>query len=189
MRIISGAHRGKRIVAPDSLPVRPTTDLAKESIFNILNNYFYFDAIEVLDLFAGTGNMSYEFAARGAVHVLAVDISPKCVDFIAKTAKSLDFENLTVIKAEAFQYLKTTGRKFNVIFADPPYDMDKIPALPDKIFERNLLKEDGWLVLEHSDKQDFKDHPNFYETRKYGRVHFTAFINVPEKEETTEEIL
>lgn len=180
MRIISGTRKGKRIIAPDSLPVRPTTDMAKESLFNVLNNYFYFDGIEVLDLFAGTGNISYEFAARGAIHVLSVDLNAKCVDFISKTAKSLDFQNMTVIKAEAFQYLKTTGRKFNVIFADPPYDMENVPALPERIFERKLLKEDGWFVLEHSDKYDFTRHPNFFETRKYGRVHFTAFINVPD---------
>jgi len=187
VRIICGAHRGKHIVAPDSLPVRPTTDMAKESIFNVLNNYFYFDGIEVLDLFAGTGNISYEFAARGAVHVLAVDINAKCVEFISKTAKSLNFENLTVIKADAFKYLQTTGRKFNVVFADPPYDMEGIAKLPDAIFERNLLKEDGWFVLEHSDKYDFSRHPNFFEMRKYGRVHFSAFINVPEEEEKKEE--
>lgn len=160
--------------------------MAKESLFNVLNNYFYFDGIEVLDLYAGTGNISYEFAARGAIHVLAVDINAKCVDFISKTAKSLNFENLTVIKAETSQYIKTTGRKFNVIFADPPYDMEGIGKLPDSIFERNLLKEDGWLVLEHSDKYDFTLHPNFFQTRKYGRVHFTAFINVNKVEEPEE---
>ncbi len=182
MRIICGAHKGKRIIAPDSLPVRPTTDMAKESLFNILNNYFYFDAIEVLDLFAGTGNISYEFAARGAIHVLAVDLNQKCVDFISKTAKNLNFENLTVIKAEAFQYIKTTGRKFNVIFADPPYDMANISSIPDKIFERNLVKEDGWFILEHSEKHDFSNHSNFYELRKYGRVHFSAFINIEKKD-------
>lgn len=186
MRIICGAHKGKHIVAPESLPVRPTTDMAKESLFNILNNYFYFDAIEVLDLYAGTGNMSYEFAARGAIHVLAVDINAKCVDFISKTAKNLNFNNLTVIKAEANQYMKTTGRKFNVIFADPPYDMEGIQKLPDSIFQRNLVKEDGWFVLEHSDKYDFSHHPNFFEMRKYGRVHFTAFINIDEQKEITE---
>ncbi|MEI6348992.1 MAG: RsmD family RNA methyltransferase [Bacteroidota bacterium] len=182
MRIICGAHKGKRIIAPESLPVRPTTDMAKESLFNVLNNYFYFDGIEVLDLFAGTGNISYEFAARGAVHVLAVDINAKCVDFISKTSKNLNFENLTVIKAETFQYIKTTGRKFNVIFADPPYDMEGAAKLPDAVFDRNLLKEDGWFVLEHSERIDFSQHPNFFQMRKYGRVHFSAFINVEKSE-------
>jgi len=178
VRIICGAHKGKRIVAPESLPVRPTTDMAKESLFNVLNNYFNFDAIEVLDLFAGTGNISYEFAAREAIHVLSVDINQKCVDFISKTAQELKFENLTVIKAETFQYLKTTSRKFDIIFADPPYDMANIKELPDLIFEKNLIKEDGWFALEHSDKYDFSNHPNFYQSRRYGRVHFSFFINV-----------
>ena len=175
MRIISGNHRGKKIVAPVNLPVRPTTDFAKESIFNILNNYFNFDAIAVLDLFAGTGNISYEFAARGATTVISVDNNTSCANFIQRTAQSLSFDNLHVINSDALTYLNRSAQQFNVVFADPPYDWDKYDMLPVTIFERNLLLPDGFLVIEHPISINFESHPKFYQQRKYGKVNFSIF--------------
>ncbi len=159
MRIIAGKNKGMKIVAPTTLPVRPTTDLGKESLFNILNNYFFFDAITVIDLFAGTGNVSLEFASRGAISVTSVDSYAGCVDFIKKTATQLQYLNVTAIKADAFQYVE---------------------RLPQIVFERNLLKPDGWLIIEHGKDRDFSQHPNFYQLRKYGKLHFSFLVNMTE---------
>ncbi|MCL2131053.1 MAG: 16S rRNA (guanine(966)-N(2))-methyltransferase RsmD [Lentimicrobiaceae bacterium] len=175
MRIISGNHRGKKIVAPPNLPVRPTTDFAKESLFNILDNYFYFDTVKVLDLFAGTGNISYEFAARGAVEVVAVDNNEACADFIEKTAKSLHFEQLQVVRNDALEYISHCKQPFNVIFADPPYDWDKYSAIPQLVFENGLLSPNGFLVIEHAVAVDFQQHPKFFQQRHYGKVNFSFF--------------
>jgi len=175
MRIISGNHRGKKIVAPENLPVRPTTDFAKESLFNILNNYFYFDAISVLDLFAGTGNISYEFAAREAVNVIAVDNNELCTNFIDRTAKLLKFDNLKVVCNDAVRFLTACKQPFNVIFADPPYDWGKHDIIPQLVFENNLLCKDGFLVIEHSAEINFEGFPKFYQQRRYGKVNFSVF--------------
>jgi 16S rRNA (guanine(966)-N(2))-methyltransferase RsmD len=175
MRIISGNHRGKKIKAPDNLPVRPTTDFAKESLFNILNNYFYFDGISVLDLFAGTGNISYEFAARGATNVVAVDNNTSCTNFIQRTAQLLSFDNLEVVNSDAVAYLKRTSQQFNIIFADPPYDWNNYNTIPELVFEKQLLLPDGFLVIEHAVSIDFQSHPKFYQQRNYGKVNFSFF--------------
>src|SRR6056297_527079 len=121
MRIISGKYKGKRLTAPKKLPVRPTTDMAKEALFNILNNRFYFDELKVLDLFAGTGNISYEFASRGTEEITCVDAHYGCVKFISETAESFDM-NIETIKSDVYTYLENSSQKFNIIFADPPYD-------------------------------------------------------------------
>ncbi len=181
MRIISGKNKGKKIVAPNNLPVRPTTDLGKESLFNILNNYFFFDGITVLDLFAGTGNISLEFASREAVSVTAIDNFQPCVDFIKKMASRLNYTNLTAIKADAFQYLERLRQPVDIIFADPPYDMEGIERIPELVFSRQLLKPDGWLILEHSRAHDFSAHPNFYQHRNYGKLNFTFLVNMTEE--------
>lgn len=183
MRIISGKNRGRHIVAPENLPVRPTMDMGKESLFNILNNYFYLDNIHVLDLFSGTGNISYEFASRGALTVTSVDENQLCTKFIQKTIDKLQYDNVTVIRQDAFAYIKSCKRQFNIIFADPPYDMENIDKLADLIFQNNLLLPEGWFVLEHSGKHDFSEHPKFYEHRKYGKLHFSFFVNMSESED------
>ncbi len=175
MRIISGNRRGKRISAPDNLPVRPTTDFAKESLFNILNNYFHLDAIEVLDLFAGTGNISYEFAARGALSVYAVDNNRDCVNFIDITSKKLQFQQITSLYSDAINFLQSCHKQFNVIFADPPYDWPEHDKLPLLVFENQLLLSDGFLVIEHPVAVSFKEHPKFYQQRNYGKVNFSFF--------------
>ncbi len=175
MRIISGNRRGKRIEAPDNLPVRPTTDFAKESLFNILNNYFHLDAIQVLDLFAGTGNISYEFAARGALQVYAVDNNQNCVNFINGTSQKLQFNQIMALRSDAIGFLKSCRQQFNVIFADPPYDWESHAQLPLLVFENQLLLPDGFLVIEHPVTISFKEHPKFYQQRNYGRVNFSFF--------------
>ena len=177
MRIIQGKNKGRRIQAPASLPVRPTTDLGKESLFNILNNYFFFDRITVLDLFAGTGNISYEFASRGAVSITAVDNHQGCTDFIRKTAEKLQFDTISVIRGDAFSFVERSRQKFNIIFADPPYDLKGLERIVEHVFENQLLRPSGWLVLEHPREYDFSQHPNFYEHRKYGKLNFTFLVN------------
>jgi len=183
MRIISGKNRGRQIIAPDNLPVRPTTDMAKESLFNILNNYFYFDRVKVLDLFAGTGNISYEFASRGAASIIAVDIDLHCTNFISRTIEKLQFANAAVIRQDAFAYTSSCRQTFDIIFADPPYQLEDIGKIVDNVFEHNLLKPNGWLVLEHSKVHDFSRNPHFYEHRNYGKVNFTFFVNMTEENE------
>jgi len=180
VRIISGKYRGRQIHTPHNLPVRPTTDFAKESLFNILNNLVDFEELKVLDLFAGTGNISYEFFSRGAVNVTAVEIDPKCVAFINKTIHLLNAECLYAISADVFQYLKHAFGKYDIIFADPPYQMEKIDEIPDLIFQSQILKNEGWFILEHSKRHDFSKHPFFDQHRKYGNVNFSFFRRVRE---------
>ena len=177
MRIILGKNKGKNIKAPASLPVRPTTDLGKESLFNILNNYFFFDKITVLDLFAGTGNISYEFASRGAIAITSVDNHQGCADFIRKTAESMQYEQITVIRGDAFSFVERSHQKFDIIFADPPYDLQGLEKIVEHVFANQLLNPSGWLILEHPREYDFTKHPNFYEHRKYGKLNFSFLVN------------
>lgn len=185
MRIISGKNRGRHIVAPDNLPVRPTTDLGKESLFNILNNYFYLDQVKVLDLFSGTGNLTYEFASRGAVSVIAVDADQRCTNFIRKTITTLKYDNVAIIRQDAFAYTAACRQKFDIIFADPPYQLEGIEKIVENVFKNELLNPDGWLVLEHSKEHDFSDDPHFFEHRCYGKLNFTFFVNMTEDGEET----
>lgn len=176
MRIISGKFKGKKIEAPISLPVRPTTDLAKESLFNWLNNRIDFEEIDVLDLFSGTGNISLEFLSRGAKHITAVDKNPDCVRFLAETTRKMDIYNLKIFNADVILTIEKLKEKFDVIFADPPYDFPKYQQLLLQIWNMELLKEDGFLIIEHPKEILFK-HQNLLETRKYGKVHFSIFQN------------
>lgn len=187
MRIISGKNRGRQIIAPDNLPVRPTTDMAKESLFNILNNYFYFENVKVLDLFSGTGNLTYEFASRGAVSVISVDSDQRCTNFIRKTIDKLNYTNVAIIRQDAFAYTANSRQKFDIIFADPPYQLEGIEKIIDNVFEKELLNPDGWLCLEHSKVHDFSQNPHFYQHRNYGKVNFSFFVNMTEDEENDAE--
>jgi 16S rRNA (guanine966-N2)-methyltransferase len=175
MRIIRGTHRGRKITAPSSLPVRPTTDLAKESLFNILDNHIYFEDIRVLDLYAGTGSISYEFASRGSKYVISVDINPGCVRFISETATKLGFSALKAIRSSSVGFLDHCSEKFDLIFADPPYDMVGIEEVIHMVFSRQLLNEGGWLIIEHSGDKDFSSFQGFSQHRNYGKVNFTFF--------------
>lgn len=176
MRIISGKHKGKRLLAPKNLPVRPTTDFAKEALFNILNNYFDFHQISVIDLFAGTGNISYEFASRGTTQITAVEKDSGCVTYISQVSKQLDFPIQTV-KSDVYPFLQKTRQSVDVIFADPPYQFtqDQLEAIIHLVFENDLLQPQGLLVIEHPKQLDFTSNPYFMEERKYGGSKFTFF--------------
>lgn len=169
MRIVSGRLKSRRIIAPKNLPVRPTTDLSKESLFNILNNRFDFSEIKVLDLFSGTGNISYEFGSRGTTDITAVETEFKCVKFINDTAQNLDLP-IHVIKNDVYQFLKTTSSTYDIIFADPPYHLpqDSFEEIIKLVAERNLLNEDGLLIIEHSPNTKLNHFPNLVFEKKYG---------------------
>lgn len=175
MRIISGTLKGRRLEPKEELPVRPTTDMARESLFNILNNFVDFEDTAVMDLFSGTGAVAFEFVSRGAKEVTSVEINNKCVDFIKASAERFGVKNLHVVRADVFDLLKRAYKKFDIIFADPPYQSPDLPKLPDLIFQKDLLNEDGIFILEHPKEFSFEDHPNFWQHRKYGKVNFTFF--------------
>ena len=182
MRIIAGSLRGRRLNPPQNLPVRPTTDMARESLFNILNNYVDYEECAVMDLFAGTGAVSLEFVSRGAREVTSVDINAQCTDFIKQSAQQFGVKNLHVVRADVFDLLKRANRKFDIVFADPPYAIDGLATLPDLVFERQVLTDDGIFVLEHPREFSFEEHPHFWQHRAYGKVNFTFFANKLEEE-------
>lgn len=175
MRIISGKYRGKHFYPKSGLKVRPTTDFAKTGLFNILHNYFDFEELEVLDLFSGTGSIGFEFLSRNVKYVEMVEKDINNFRFINQVISQLGIGNVHVIKKDAFLYLNTTKKKFDIIFIDPPYDMANIDKLPEKIFANNLLKDGGWLIIEHSANYDFSVEKNFFDLRKYGGVRFSFF--------------
>lgn len=175
MRIIGGTYKGKQIVAPKNLPVRPTTDFAKEGLFNILNNKLDFEELIVLDLFCGTGNISLEFASRGAKKIYSIDKHSPCLFFLKDTAKSLKMGNIITDRADVFKYLEKSHSTFDVIFADPPYELENIEMIHELVFKNNLLNTDGILIIEHGQKTDLSSKTNYIETRKYGNVHFSFF--------------
>jgi 16S rRNA (guanine966-N2)-methyltransferase len=175
MRIVSGLLRGRQINPPSNFTARPTTDYAKESLFNILNNRVDFEEIKVLDLFSGTGSIAMEFASRGATIVYAVEMNRKYCQFIDKTVKGFGLANLKVLNTDAFRYLDKNQQAFDVVFADPPYDLEGLDLIPDRFFKGAGLTPDGWFILEHSSKSTFKSHPRFVELRTYGKVNFSFF--------------
>ncbi len=175
MRIISGIYGGRRLSPPKNITARPTTDFAKESLFNLLNNRLDFEGIDVLDLFAGTGGIGIECVSRGAREVTAVEIAHVQQNWIISCCRQLGIKNLSVIRGDVFKFLSACRTKYDLIFADPPYALDELPTLPDVILERGILKEDGWLVIEHGKDTDFTSHPRHVETRTYGSVHFSFF--------------
>nr|WP_321222729.1 RsmD family RNA methyltransferase [uncultured Psychroserpens sp.] len=176
MRIVSGKYKGRRITAPKKLPVRPTTDMAKESLFNILNNQYYFDDISVLDLFSGTGNISYEFASRGTERITAVDENFGCIKFINETAESFEM-NITTIKSDVFKFLERSQQQYTIIFADPPYDFptEEFAKIPQLVFQNKLLEDDGILIVEHSKHTSLSHLDNYSHSRSYGGNMFSFF--------------
>ena len=175
MRIIRGNWKSRRISPPSNLPVRPTTDIAKEALFNVLENMFDFETLEVLDLFAGTGNISFEFASRGVQQITAIEQNFRCVEFIRKTSAALNMQQLTCIRTDVFRFIKSVHQQYHLIFADPPYDLPQLESLPDLIFQHNLLCTDGVFILEHPKTYDFNAHEHFFRHREYGKVNFTMF--------------
>lgn len=177
MRIISGYYKGRRLETPKNLNLRPTTDMAKESLFNVLRNSLDFEEIEALDLFSGTGSISYELISRGALNVLAVEQNGQQARFIESIIQKLKMDKLRLVRMDVFQFFKTNKRSFDLVFADPPYDMDNFNSIPDLVFSHQLLNKDGIFVLEHPKHNSYTTHPNFYEHRNYGSVNFSFFKN------------
>lgn len=174
MRIVGGKLKGLQFHAPAKLPVRPTTDMAKEALFNILLNSYDFDECKVLDLFTGTGNISIEFASREVGNITSVDKHPGCVAWL-KTVKDKHQLAIDIRKADAFKFLEQSSEKYDIIFADPPYDLPNIPLLPQLVAKHQLLKENGVLVVEHPSMLKLDQQPGYVETRKYGYSSFSFF--------------
>ncbi len=175
MRIISGKYRGRTITPPRNLRARPTTDFAKENIFNVLGNLVDFEDLDVLDLFSGTGSISYEFASRGVRSVTSVEVNSVHHNFIRQTARELEFDNFYAVRANVFLYLKSCTKQFDLIFSDAPYDLEGSEEVIRLVFEHDLLSEDGILVFEHSKDRDFSNHEKFWQLRSYGSVQFSMF--------------
>ena len=182
MRVISGKYKRRRFEVPHTFKARPTTDFAKESLFNVLNGYMDFeDGIIALDLFAGTGSISLELLSRGCSRVVCIEKEPAHYAFICKVMKEVKAENCIPIRGDVFKYIAKSPEQFDFIFADPPYALAELDTLPDLIFSHKLLKEGGLFVLEHGKNQNFKEHPHFIERRVYGSVNFSFFgIKDPE---------
>ena len=178
MRIISGELGGRRINPPANMPhTRPTTDVAKEGLFNILQNNLDFEELKTLDIFGGTGSISYELASRGAVDCTIVEKDTAMYEFIKKTALDLKIANFKVIKMDVFKFLDQCTEQFDFIFAGPPYALNTIDELPKKIVEKQLLKPGGWFVLEHTPRNKYESYPLFVSARNYGTTIFSIFVN------------
>lgn len=175
MRIITGLFKGRHFDIPRTFKARPTTDFAKENIFNVLNGYIDFDGITALDLFAGTGSISLELVSRGCKEVVSVEKDRDHARFIAECMKKINAENDILIRSDVFRFLKSCHQKFDLIFADPPYALPELDTLPDLVFEHDLLAADGVFVFEHGKHNDFSAHPRFKEHRSYGSVNFSIF--------------
>lgn len=175
MRVISGSLGGRRFY-PDKLThTRPTTDFAKTALFNILNNHFDFQEISFLDLFSGTGSISFEFASRGCRRIVSVDKDESCNLFIRKMSKDWKIESIEVIKSDVFRYIESQREQFDVIFAGPPYALENIGDIPSKVLKLNILRDDGWFILETNQHYDFKELPGFFRRTNYGQTNFHFF--------------
>ena len=175
MRIITGIYKGRRFDIPHTFKARPTTDFAKENIFNVLNSYIDFEGATALDLFAGTGSISLELLSRGCQQVVSIEKDRDHHAFIRHCVQKLGADNSLVIRGDVFRYIKSCSQQFDFIIADPPYQLTELAQIPDLIFEKGLLKEEGIFVLEHGAQNDFSNHPHFVEHRKYGSVNFSIF--------------
>lgn len=177
MRIVSGKYRGRRLSVPANLKARPTTDFAKENLFNILSNEIEWEGLSALDLFAGTGSISLELVSRGCSKVISVEKLPMHCSYIEKNKELLKAEELKIYKTDVFKYIESCTDSFDFIFADPPYDLPNLEQVPRLVLEKKLLKEGGIFVMEHSKANDFSSLPLFREKRVYGSVNFSIFEN------------
>ncbi len=181
MRIIGGDLKGRTIMPPSGFNARPTTDFAKEGLFNVLDNAYDLSEMSVLDLFAGTGGISYEFASRGARSIHSVEMNPLHANFIKKTVAGFKIKGMSVVRHNVFDFLEICKVSFDIIFADPPYDIDGLDAIPEKVFAakgadgKGILNEGGVFILEHPGSFSFTGHPRFVKEKKYGNVHFSFF--------------
>ena len=175
MRIITGKYKGRHFDIPRTFKARPTTDFAKENIFNVLNGYIDLDGAEALDLFSGTGSITLELLSRGCSHVTSIELDRDHHRFICDCVKKLGTEACLPLRADVFRFVKSCRQQYDIVFADPPYALKELPQIPDLVFERALLKPDGILVFEHGKDHDFSQHPRFVEHREYGSVNFSLF--------------
>lgn len=175
MRIIGGKYRGRKIIPPSGFKARPTTDFARESLFNILNNRVDFEDITVLDLFSGTGSISYEFASRGAKEIHLVEIDMKHIAGIKRIIKDIGFENIRSVHIDVRAFLKTCFQKYDIVFADPPYDLPWLKEIPSLVTGSGIINDDGFFILEHPRNMSFAGHEQFFENRNYGSVNFSFF--------------
>ena len=175
MRIITGKYKGRHFDIPRSFKARPTTDFAKENIFNVLTQYIDFEGAEALDLFSGTGSITLELLSRGCSQVISVEQDRDHHKFIQQCLQKLQCENAIALKGDVFRFVKSCKQQFDFIFADPPYALKELPTIPDLIFEKGLLKPEGIFVFEHGKDHDFSTHPHFLEHRSYGSVNFSIF--------------
>ena len=177
MRIITGIYKGRRFDVPRTFKARPTTDFAKENIFNVLNGYVDFDGARALDLFSGTGSITLELLSRGCSQVVGVELDRDHYAFIRKCIASLGTDKAAIVRGDVFKFLKSCHQQFDIIFADPPYALERLAELPRLVLEQGLLAPDGIFVLEHGKTNDFSDLPQFVERRAYGSVNFSLFQN------------
>jgi 16S rRNA (guanine966-N2)-methyltransferase len=177
MRIIGGQYGGRRFNPPTNMPyTRPTTDIAKEGLFNVLQHALDFEELKCLDLFGGTGNISYELASRGATDLSIVEKDGQMFEFIKKTAASLKIEGIKMYKMDVFKFIAQCSERFDFIFAGPPYALTTIDELPKNIFDKQMLNKDGWFVLEHTPRNDYKQSPYFRKEKNYGTTVFSIFV-------------
>lgn len=177
MRVITGKYKGRRFEVPRTFKARPTTDFAKENLFNVLRGYVDFEESEALDLFAGTGSITLELLSRGCRSVTSVELDREHFAFIASVMRALQADNCRLLRADALRYVPRCRERFDIIFADPPYVLREIPEIPDLVMKSGILNDGGVFVLEHGKKQNFSSHPNLIDHRSYGSVNFSFFAN------------
>lgn len=175
MRIISGKYKSQQIIAPKNLPTRPTTDMAKSGIFNIIHNNWDYESIQVLDLFSGTGNISFEFASRGCEQITSVDQNANCIKFIKAFSQKLNIKGLTIVRDDVFKFIQRYNEKPTIIFADPPYALPNLSQIPDLIFKYQILAPKGWLIVETDNRSNFEKHEYYSTHRTYGNCIFWIF--------------
>ena len=175
MRIITGKYKGRHFEIPRTFKARPTTDFAKENIFNVLTGYLDFEGTTALDLFSGTGSITLELLSRGCQQVISVEMDRDHHHFITDCLKKLNTNSCLPIRGDVFRFLKSCHQLFDFVFADPPYALKELPTIPDLVFEKDVLKEGGIFVFEHGKDYDFSQHPHFVEHRSYGSVNFSLF--------------
>lgn len=176
MRIIGGKLKGKAINPPAGYNARPTTDFAREGLFNVLNNEYEFEGLKVLDLFGGTGAIAFEFASRGASKVYSVEMARENATFIRREAARLGLHNVVMVRDNVFDFLKICSEKFDIVFADPPYALEGLDTLPDKVLSADIIHPECYFILEHPGEYSFSDNPYFVKEKVYGKVHFSFFM-------------
>ncbi len=175
MRIIGGTLKGKNILPPANYNARPTTDFAKEGLFNILTNEYDPVEISFLDLFSGTGSISFEFASRGCCDIISVEMNPRHAKFIRQVATAYKIKGMQIVRHNVFDFIEICKRKFDIVFADPPYNIEGLDSIPDKIYDKEIVAPGGYLILEHPGNYNFERHKYFVKEKKYGNVHFSFF--------------